>query len=174
MSQKSSPAEPSNAEPIPAAQQQTPAPQKQWFGALGALAGIALGAFLQYYASNWLESKKQLEQIRMSAYADYGKAQAAWVRANAEPDNSKQKAALIRDAKLKILDAVYRIIIFSKPEVVKALAAFVEQSPDIQECKIAEAEIGLYQILRRQTFDLDPKSKDVSDREIANVFGCKQ
>jgi hypothetical protein len=178
----------------------TPAPKtSSWGTALLAgaftLLGVVIGGFLQYLFSGLLETEKQRMQIQISAYADFAKAQAAWQRAQAqeEGDESKKKTAreaAIDDASLKIRDAAFRIVVFSPPEAVRALAEFVEQSGKRGECNITQADIALYQILRRQNSDQDSdyisnfirqqirghasNSDQVSNEDIAMaLFGCK-
>lgn len=134
-------------------------------GAIG-LIGVALGGLIQYHISGSLETEKQRMQIQLSAYADFAKAQAAWQRAEWEDDESQKKATR-RDANLKIRDAAFRIVIFSPAEVVRALAAFMEENHS-EVCSTSQADLALYQSIRRQTSD------DVSNRDIAlALFGCK-
>jgi hypothetical protein len=56
------------------------------------LIGVVVGGFLQYYFSSSLETEKQRMQIQLAAYADFAKAQAAWQRAGAETDDSKERS----------------------------------------------------------------------------------
>ena len=138
------------------------------------LIGVVAGGFLQYYFSSSLETEKQRMQIQLSAYADFAKAQAAWQRAGAETDDAKRKEA-IRDSSLRIRDAAFRIVVFSPPEVVRALAAFVQQSGDREECNTTDTDIALYQIVRRQnTRQVSESDHDVSNQDVAMaLFGCK-
>jgi len=154
--------------------------------ALFGLIGVLVGGFLQYLYSGSLETDKQRMQIQIAAHADYAKAQAAWQRAGAEEDKTKREAAE-NDAALKIRDAAFRIVVFSPPEVVKALAEFVEQSRDRKECDITSADIAVYQILRQRNLQPDYISTKraqitgevsdpdpVSNRDVAMaLFGCK-
>jgi hypothetical protein len=132
-----------------------PAPSKtsSWgiaiLTALFGLLGVVVGGFLQYLYSGLLETEKQRMQIELSAYADFAKAQAAWQRAGMEKDQSKREA-VENDAALKIRDAAFRIVVFSPPEVVGALSAFVEQSGNREECNLTQADIALYQTIRQQ------------------------
>jgi hypothetical protein len=151
----------------------TPTPKtSQWVtglvtGAIG-LIGVALGGFLQYYTGGSLETEKQRMQIQISAYADFAKGQAAWQRARAEADESKKEEAF-RDASLKIRDAAFRIVIFSPAELVRALAAFVEENHK-EECETTEADLTLYRSIRRHVSSSD----HVSNQDIAMaLFGCK-
>src|SRR5262249_53473488 len=154
--------------------------------AVSGLIGIVVGGFLTYLYGGSLETDKQRMQIQMAAYADYAKAQTALQRAGAEKDEHKKEAAE-NDAALKIRDAAFRIVVFSPPEVVRALAEFVEQSRNRPECNIPKTDIAVYQILRRQNLDPDyistkrgqligqvPKDYRVSNEDVAMaLFGCK-
>jgi hypothetical protein len=131
------------------------------------VAGVLIGAFLQYGFSSSLETEKQRLQIQLSAYADLAKAEAAFQRAEKEGEKSKKDPAL-SDANLKIRDAAFRIGIFSPPEVVKALAAFTRDNHD-GACVNSPNDIALYQTMRRQA-----SAQAVSDEDIAMaLFGCR-
>jgi hypothetical protein len=86
-----------------------------------------------------------------------------------------QRKEAIRDSSLRIRDAAFRIVVFSPPDVVRALAAFVEQSGDREECNTTDADIALYQIVRRQnTRQASNSNYDVSNQDVAMaLFGCK-
>jgi hypothetical protein len=165
-----------------------PAKTSSWGTALLAgifgLIGVLVGGFLQYLFSGSLETEKQRMQIQLSAYADFAKAQAAWQRAQLERDELKKEAAK-SDAALKIRDANFRIVVFSPPEVVRALAAFMEENHN-EQCGTTDADIAVYQTIRRQKLDSDyipnlitrkimgQVSDHVSNQEVAMaLFGCK-
>jgi hypothetical protein len=72
------------------------------------------------------------------------------------------------DASLKLRDAIFRIVLFSPAEVVRAVAAFTELTRK-EECKMPEAELAVYQQMRRRII-----SEDVTKQEITMaLFGCK-
>jgi hypothetical protein len=143
-----------------------------------------------------LETKKQSMQIQLAAYGDFAKAQAAWQRASVSPATTDAQLkkfkdavidpastdaqlkkmisdamidqAAITDAKLKLRDAVFRIVLFSPAEVVNALAAFTQTTLE-EECVLKEDEFDVYERMRRQII-----SEPVTKQDIAMaLFGCK-
>jgi len=139
-----------------------------------AVAGYLVGSSLEnkkYEFGSSLETQKQYLQIQLSAYADFAKAQAAWQRADAVAKQLAQNAGIdpaITDASLKLREAIFRIVLFSPAEVVRAVAAFTEQTRN-EECEVPEAELAVYQQMRRRIIP-----EDVTNKEITMaLFGCK-
>ena len=130
-----------------------------WLPFVSAVLGIFLGGAIQFYTSSWLETEKQLLQIRLDAYSDFLKGQAAWMKTHDE------------DARSKIRDAAFRIVVFSPAEVVQALTTFLKSTAP-SPCHSTKAEIELYQGIRRQALGGD--AGIISDGDMAMaLFGCQ-
>jgi len=135
---------------------------------LGSIVGVLLTAVLQYFVGDMLETRKQRLQTQLSAYADFAKAQAAWQRANLEGEASKKEEA-IRDAKLKIRDAAFRIAIFGPDDLVKSVSKYFAENQR-GNCTNSAADIAVYQTMRAkaQNSDLDVPAQDMA----MVLFGC--
>ena len=81
--------------------------------ALLSIAGVMLGAGLQYYFSRTLESRKQLALQRSQSFVDYFKAIALIAQHGRSPEHS----AMLADAKV-------RVCIYGSAAVVKLLRDF--------------------------------------------------
>ena len=130
-----------------------------WLPFVSAVLGIFLGGAIQFYTARWLETEKQLLQIRLDAYSDFVKAQAAWIKTHDD------------DARSKIRDAAFRIVVFSSTELVQTLTTFMK-STEPGKCHSSRAEMALYQNMRRQT--LGAGAGSISDADMAMaLFGCQ-
>lgn len=85
------------------------------------LAGVALGAGLQYYFSRSSEERKQLSLLRTQAYVDYLSAVAKF--AQAAKTNPSERNKLLAEA----ADAKTRICIYGSKIIVNLLADFERQ-----------------------------------------------
>lgn len=145
---------------------------------LSGLLGALLGGLVQYVTGTWLETDKQHLQIQMAAYADFAKAQAAWQRAQQAEDDARKKPKpgdarknpVIEDAKLKIRDAAFRIVMFSPADVVEAWAAFTrEDHPEACAPVPSQADLAVYRSMRRQV-----RHDAVADADVVMaLFGCR-
>ena len=82
-----------------------------WILAILPLAGVLVGAGLQFFANRALEQRKHLSQLRADAYADYFRAVSALA-------TEGKSAAMNRD----LADAKSRICLYGTARVVRKLA----------------------------------------------------
>lgn len=80
------------------------------------VAGVVLGAFLQYWFSRTADRDRHVENLRAEAYADYLRA----VAASAYLRSDEDLVAALRSA----ANAKTRIVVYGSSKVVSALARF--------------------------------------------------
>lgn len=109
------------------------------------LAGVLIGACLQYAFSRRIETRKQLATIRTQAYVDFLKACAQGaILSEAEPDRRRECLVLVIDAKA-------RIAVYGTEPVLAALAEYERHGANLSDPRTQEAFIRLCQLMRRET-----------------------
>jgi hypothetical protein len=127
--------------------------------ALLSLAGVLVGAGLQYAFGRTLEVRKQLILQKGQAYADYFRA----VAAAAKRGSSSEVLALVADAKM-------RICIYGSPAVVRCLYEF-ERAGAATDSEAGHAAIAeLLASMRRDMGMVDASISQADLRHI--VFGA--
>src|SRR5437764_13652876 len=98
------------------------------------LAGVVIGAAMQYWFSRTAESRKQIQLLQSQSYVDYLSAVSEAAHAQ-----SLQDAGL---ARAKAADAKARMAVYGTTSVISALARFEEtgaalNTPEAEACFVA-------------------------------------
>jgi hypothetical protein len=108
------------------------------------MAGVFVGASLQYLFSRRMEIRKQLATLRGQAYVDFLKGCAqVGILSEAGPDRRRECLALVIDAKA-------RIAVYGTPLVLGALAEYERHGANLSDHETQEAFIRLCQLMRRE------------------------
>ena len=92
-----------------------------WIIAVLPLAGVVVGAALQFWFSRASERRKQLEVLRAESYVDYLRSVANAAHASSTDE--------LRVARKAAADAKSRIVVYGTADVVVALAQFEQANP---------------------------------------------
>lgn len=111
-----------------------------WVIAILPLAGVVLGATLQFWLSRMAESDKHLKVLRDQAYVDYLRAVAAAAHLRSDED--------LRDALLAAADAKARIVVYGSAAVIVALARFEEAGAVLDNDRSVAAFIAVVASMR--------------------------
>lgn len=122
-----------------------------WAIAILPLAGVVLGAILQFSLSRAATREQHLATLRCQAYADYLRAVAAAGHLRSDED--------LRDAHRDAADAKARIAVYGSAEVIKALSSFEEAGAVITDGLGARAFVSLVSAMR-------PGGRTVSSHEL--------
>ncbi len=101
---------------------------------IGPLAGVMIGATLQYLLGRRAEASKRLEQLRSQAYTDYLNA----LSASAHCRSEEERRNVLRDATF----AKNRIVVYGSSKVVARLAEFENSGANVS------TETGINALLR--------------------------
>jgi hypothetical protein len=126
-----------------------------WAVALLPLAGVLLGAALQFLLGRAGEREKHLASLRSQAYADYLQAVAAAAHINSD------EAYL--DALKSAADAKARIAVYGTASVIKMLARFEREGAALNTDAAVKAFVGLVSAMR-------PDSGGVTDQDLRLVL----
>jgi hypothetical protein len=126
-----------------------------WVIAALPLAGVVLGATLQFWLSRAAESDKHMKALRDQAYVDYLRAVAAAAHLRSDEE--------LRDAHLAAADAKARIAVYGSATVIVALAQFEETGAVLNSDRSVAAFIALVSRMR-------PTSAGAASREIELVL----
>ena len=105
------------------------------------LAGVALGATLQYFFGLKAEQGKRIETLRTQAYADYLVA----VADSAHATNNEERRAALRNA----ASTKARIAVYGSREVIRALVDFENSGARIADIEGKEFFLALIGAMRR-------------------------
>lgn len=120
------------------------------------LAGVALGAGLQYLVGRDLETRKQLALQRSQSYIDYFKA----VALAARDGRTKEILSAAADAKT-------RICIYGSPTVIDHLHEFEASGASTSSPRGKEAIVAL---LRAMRSDIGKASQSVSNHTLEGIL----
>jgi hypothetical protein len=108
------------------------------------LAGVILGASLQYYFSRTSEERKQLTLLKTKAYVDYLGSVAKF--AQAAKINPSERLKLLSEA----ADAKTRICIYGSNETISLLAEFERQGSQIASKESIKIFMSLCSQMRKE------------------------
>jgi hypothetical protein len=111
-----------------------------WLLAVLPLAGVVIGAALQFWISRTTERDKQIDSLRSQAYVDYLRAVAASAHLRSDED--------LRDADRDAADAKSRIAVYGSAPVINALARFEEAGAIIRPGPPSRAFVALVMSMR--------------------------
>ncbi len=131
-----------------------------WAVAILPLAGVVVGAVLQFWLSRTAEREKHAADLQSHAYADYLRAVAAAAHLRSDED--------LRDAHRDAADAKARIAVYGTVSVIGALSRFEETGQVLHEARSRRAFLALVSSMRSG-------GNAVPDRELELVlFGSIQ
>jgi hypothetical protein len=130
---------------------------------VSAIAGLALGAILQYYFSRRLETLRHFQELRTGAYSEFIAAVAQSANASRRGDKSLQDEALARATEAKI-----RILLYGSKAVVRKLGEFSVAQAAVGSEGVAPRFVALIQAMRA---DARVRPDEIADHSIlAAVF----
>ena len=134
------------------------------FAVLVPLAGVVVGALLQYWLSRSSKTRESLMQMRVQAYVDFITSSAELARLSKEAENRSEILAKRGGAK-------YRIAIYGSKSVVEKLAAFESSDKNRERDKFADRFLSLCEAMRK-----DSGSLPIDDPEILRkaIYGGSQ
>lgn len=125
---------------------------------LYSLAGIVIGAALQYFFTKFLEERRHLRELRTSAYVDY-------LRAVSEIQHSQPKTAS-RTLLGQLTDAKLRVTLYGTVDAVQQLARFEENHGHLRG---TEAQASFTEVIGAMRNDSKISAKDLS----LIIFGAR-
>lgn len=119
------------------------------------LAGVIVGAALQFWLSRTAEREKQVESRRIEAYVDYLKSVADSAHLRSDSD--------LRDAHRAAAYAKTRIAAYRGAQVINAMAKFENVGPKLDNVDSVAAFVHLVSVMR-------PNMTDIVERDIELIL----
>ena len=139
----------------------------QYFTNLIPIFSVIIGALIAYLSTLHLESRKQLMNQRVQAYADYMRALATSATIKSfdikeQVRNQQETARLATDAKM-------RMCVYASPSVIRCIGRFEAAGAN---ANTKEGRDAILQLAKEMRQDLAVKGKKVSNLEFrAFIFG---
>lgn len=127
------------------------------------LAGLMIGATLQYLYGKRAEASKQLQALKNQAYVDFVKSVAGAAIAQKAKNKEKEFESLIL-----LADAKSRIAVYGSKEVIEGIAIFYRKYDGLLATSEAMSKfVDVVQEMRKHTVD---KGEIVLDKEISQLL----